>query len=170
MMLLSIALALSTTLSSATNSFDVDGIKVILRQSDANNVVAANLYLLGGTRQITSTNAGIEPFLLQVSERGTKKYPLAILRRKMSRLGSEITWSHPTTGRHSVFTRQPRCSIRRGQFLPTESWHPLLPPWISHWSRPSSFSEFDSGATIPMLWPSISLTAWLFRDIRMGWL
>lgn len=86
MMLLSVALALST----ATNSFDVDGIKVILRQSDANNVVAANLYLLGGARQITAANAGIEPFLLEVSDRGTKKYPRAILRRKMSRLGSEI--------------------------------------------------------------------------------
>lgn len=86
MMLLSVALALST----ATNSFDVDGIKVILRQSDANNVVAANLYLLGGARQITAANAGIEPFLLEVSGRGTKKYPRAILRRKMSRLGSEI--------------------------------------------------------------------------------
>ena len=86
MMLLSVALALTTL----TNSFDVDGVKVILRQSNANNVVAANLYLLGGARQITETNAGIETFLLEVSDRGTQKYPKAILRRKMSRLGSEI--------------------------------------------------------------------------------
>jgi len=86
MMLLSVALALTTL----TNSFDVDGVKVILRQSNANNVVAANLYLLGGARQITETNAGIEAFLLEVSDRGTKKYPKAMLRRKMSRLGSEI--------------------------------------------------------------------------------
>jgi zinc protease len=86
MNLLAIALALST----ATNSFDVDGVKVILRQSNANNVVAANLYLLGGARQITAANAGIESFLLEVSDRGTKKYPRAALRKKMSRLGSEI--------------------------------------------------------------------------------
>lgn len=86
MMLLSVALALTA----ATNSFDVDGVKVILRQSNANNVVAANLYLLGGARQITAANAGIESFLLEVSDRGTKKYPRATLRRKMSRLGSEI--------------------------------------------------------------------------------
>lgn len=85
-MLLSIALALSTM----TTSFDVGGIRVILRQSDANNVVAANLYLLGGSRQVTAANAGIEPLLLEVSDRGTKKYPRAILRRKMSLLGSEI--------------------------------------------------------------------------------
>ncbi|MGI9043175.1 MAG: M16 family metallopeptidase [Gemmatimonadaceae bacterium] len=88
-MLLSIALALSTM----TTSFDVGGIRVILRQSAANNVVAANLYLLGGSRQITSANAGIEPLLLEISDRGTRKYPRATLRRKMSLLGSEITTS-----------------------------------------------------------------------------
>ena len=85
-MLLSVALAISTM----TSSFDVGGLKVILRESDANNVVAANLYLLGGTRQITAANAGIEPLLLEVSERGTRNYPKTTLRRKMSRLGSEI--------------------------------------------------------------------------------
>ena len=86
MMLLSLALAIST----ATSSFDVGGIKVILRESDANNVVAANLYLLGGTRQLTPSNAGIEALLLEISERGTRNYPKATLRRRMSRLGSEI--------------------------------------------------------------------------------
>jgi zinc protease len=85
-MLLSIALAMTTM----TSSFDVGGIKVILRESDANNVVAANLYLLGGSRQVTASNAGVESLLLEVSERGTRNYPKATLRRKMSRLGSEI--------------------------------------------------------------------------------
>ncbi|HUQ99505.1 MAG TPA: pitrilysin family protein [Gemmatimonadaceae bacterium] len=85
-MLLSIALALSTL----TTSFDVGGVHVILRKNDANNVVAANLYLLGGVRQVTAANAGIEPILLEVSERGTQKYPKNALRRAMARLGSEI--------------------------------------------------------------------------------
>jgi zinc protease len=85
-MLLSIALALT----SLTTSFDVSGVKVVLRQNDANNVVAANLYLLGGARQVTEANAGIEPILLDVSERGTEHYPKNALRRAMSKLGSEI--------------------------------------------------------------------------------
>src|SRR6478672_10158235 len=85
-MLLAIALALA----SATTSFDVSGVRVILRQNDANNVVAANLYLLGGTRQVTDANAGIEPVMLDVSERGTARYPKNSLRRAMARLGSEI--------------------------------------------------------------------------------
>lgn len=85
-MLLSIALAMA----SLTTSFDVAGVHVILRQNNANNVVAANLYLLGGSRQITEANAGIEPLLLEVSDRGTRRYPKNSLRRAMSRLGSEI--------------------------------------------------------------------------------
>jgi zinc protease len=85
-MLLAVAVALSTL----TSSFDVSGVQVILRQSTANNVVAANLYLLGGARQINQSNAGIESLLLEVSDRGTSKYPRATLRRKMSALGSEI--------------------------------------------------------------------------------
>ena len=85
-MLLAIALALT----SATTSFDVSGVHVILRQNDANNVVAANLYLLGGARQVTEANAGIEPILLDASERGTLHYPKNSLRTAMSRLGSEI--------------------------------------------------------------------------------
>lgn len=88
-MLLAVALALTTL----TNSFDVSGVQVILRQSTANNVVAANLYLLGGTSQITAANAGIELLLLEVSDRGTKTYSRAVLRRKMSALGSDIVTS-----------------------------------------------------------------------------
>jgi zinc protease len=85
-MLLSIALALQAL----TTSFDVSGVHVILRQNSANNVVAANLYLLGGARQVTEANAGIEPILLDVSERGTRQYPKNALRRAMAKLGSEI--------------------------------------------------------------------------------
>jgi zinc protease len=85
-MLLSIALAMTAL----TTSFDVSGVHVILRQNSANNVVAANLYLLGGARQVTGANAGIEPILLDVSERGTRQYPKNALRRAMAKLGSEI--------------------------------------------------------------------------------
>ena len=85
-MLLSIALAMTAL----TISFDVSGVHVILRQNSANNVVEANLYLLGGARQVTDANAGIEPILLDVSERGTRQYPKNALRRAMAKLGSEI--------------------------------------------------------------------------------
>lgn len=85
-MLLSIALAMATI----TTSFNVSGVRVILRQISGNDVVAANLYLLGGTRQVTAKTSGIEPFLLNVSEHGTEKYPRDRLRRTMAQLGTEI--------------------------------------------------------------------------------
>jgi zinc protease len=58
----------------------------ILRRVGANYVVAANLYLLGGARQLDS-NTG--PVLLN-TERGTAKYPRDVLRNKMALLGSAI--------------------------------------------------------------------------------
>ncbi len=73
-----------------TVRFDVSGIPVILRRVTANTVVAANLYLLGGVRQLTPTTEGIESLLLEASERGTRKYPRDVLRAKMARLGSAI--------------------------------------------------------------------------------
>lgn len=75
---------------SLTMKFTVSGIPVILRRVTANNVVAANLYLMGGTRQLTPATQGIELLLLESSERGTAKYPRDVLRAKMARLGSAI--------------------------------------------------------------------------------
>ncbi len=73
-----------------TTRFVVDGIPVILRRVVTNDVVSANVYLLGGARQVTDETAGIEPFLLDVSERGTVHYPRSVLRRTMARLGTTI--------------------------------------------------------------------------------
>lgn len=73
-----------------TSRFEVSGIPVILRRVTANNVVAANLYLLGGVRQLTPETQGIENLLLEATERGTAKYPRDVLRAKMALLGSAI--------------------------------------------------------------------------------
>ncbi|MCU0633360.1 MAG: insulinase family protein [Gemmatimonadaceae bacterium] len=73
-----------------TESFQVGALRVLLRHVTSNDVIAANLYLLGGTRQVTPATAGIESFLLEVSERGTQRYPKAVLRQKMAALGTAI--------------------------------------------------------------------------------
>ncbi|HEY4748341.1 MAG TPA: hypothetical protein VIH38_12265, partial [Steroidobacteraceae bacterium] len=76
--------------TATTTRFDVDGIPVILRRNTANEVVVANLYLLGGTRQLTPQTAGIEAMLLIASERGTKRFPGSAQRQRTARLGSTI--------------------------------------------------------------------------------
>ena len=86
-----IASSASTKAAVATTSdFLVDGVHVVLRQTTANDVVAANLYLLGGTRQLTPTTQGIEAMLLIASERGTRRFSKDALRALTARLGSDI--------------------------------------------------------------------------------
>jgi zinc protease len=74
-----------------TTKFEVAGIPIILRRNPANEVVVANLYLLGGARQLTPQTAGIEAMLLAASERGTRKFPGSLLRQRTARLGSTIS-------------------------------------------------------------------------------
>jgi zinc protease len=76
---------------STTTSFEVNGLHVVLRRNVASDVVAANLYLLGGTQQLTPENQGIESLLLASSERGTQHYPGAKARTLIARLGSQVS-------------------------------------------------------------------------------
>ena len=73
----------------STTKFVVDGLTIIHRRAPG-DLVVANLYLLGGVRLTTAATAGIEPFLLEVSARGTRRYPGDQLRRAMARTGSSI--------------------------------------------------------------------------------
>jgi zinc protease len=73
----------------ATTSYTVGGVRVIQRRTNT-SIVVANLYLLGGVRQLTPETAGIENFLLDATERGTTRYPKSALRRAMARTGSDI--------------------------------------------------------------------------------
>ena len=82
--------AAATARDSSTSSFEIGGMQVILRRVTANQVVAANLYLLGGTRQTPPQQAGLESFLLEASEQGTAHYPREQLRAQMARLGTSI--------------------------------------------------------------------------------
>lgn len=77
--------------TAVTTKFEVAGISVILRRNPANEVVVANLYLLGGARQLTPETAGIEAMLLAASERGTRKFPGSAQRQRTARLGSAIS-------------------------------------------------------------------------------
>jgi zinc protease len=73
----------------STTKFVVDGLTILHRRAPG-DLVVANLYLLGGVRLTTAATAGIEPFLLEVSARGTRRYPGDQLRRAMARTGSSI--------------------------------------------------------------------------------
>jgi zinc protease len=81
------------TVDSTTSSWDVAGLQVIHRRGAANEIVVANVYLLGGSRQVTAATAGIEPLIIAASERGTAKYTRDQLRTMLAKSGSVITAS-----------------------------------------------------------------------------
>lgn len=88
-----VAIAASQSIDTTTTQFEVNGLKVILRRNTATDVVAANLYLLGGARQLTPATQGIEALLFAASERGSRKYPGPRLRQELARVGSVINFS-----------------------------------------------------------------------------
>jgi len=77
-------------LDSMTVSYDVAGVHVIQRSNFANDAVAVNLYLLGGTRQLTTATQGIESLLLSDGAFGTAKYPGAQWRTAWGLTGSQL--------------------------------------------------------------------------------
>src|ERR1051325_9514475 len=58
----------------STSMFEINGLRVILRRNTANDVVASNLYLLGGTKQLSPATQGIEGMLLAAAGRGAEEY------------------------------------------------------------------------------------------------
>jgi zinc protease len=69
-------------------SYSVSGLRVIQRGNRANDLVVVSLYLLGGTRQLADSTAGIEALLLRASANGTEHYPDGQGGRAMARTGS----------------------------------------------------------------------------------
>ncbi len=61
------AIQLPSVADSSTALFDASSVKVIHRYNSAGDVVVVRLYLLGGTRQLTQKNAGIEVLLLRAA-------------------------------------------------------------------------------------------------------
>jgi len=73
---------------SATSSYTAGSVQVIQRVTPGRPVIAVNLYLLGGARQQTADNAGIERMFLEVATRGSQRYPGNASHRAMLRTGS----------------------------------------------------------------------------------
>ena len=72
----------------AVISYLADSVRVIQRLNPFTNVVAVNIYLLGGSRQLTPTTQGIESMLLTASRYGTRSFPDTTLRTAWGLTGS----------------------------------------------------------------------------------
>ncbi|MGH7653679.1 MAG: hypothetical protein ACREN6_03360, partial [Gemmatimonadaceae bacterium] len=72
--------------------FDVGHLQVILERRTATPIVVAQLYLLGGARQINAANAGIEPLVLRASQYGSAAYPGPASRLALARTASKVSF------------------------------------------------------------------------------
>lgn len=69
-------------------SYMADSVRVIQRVNPFTNVVAVNIYLLGGSRQLTPATQGIESMLLTASRYGSRGFPDTTLRAAWGMTGS----------------------------------------------------------------------------------
>lgn len=69
-------------------SYSVDSVRVIQRLSPTTDVVAVNIYLLGGARQLTPATQGIEAMWLSASKYGTRNHPDSTQRTAWALTGS----------------------------------------------------------------------------------
>jgi zinc protease len=93
LLLMSLALAQTpATSGGAVTEFEVNGLKVILKQRPGTQTLAAGLFVRGGSANITAANAGIENLLLNVSIDGSAHFPRALLRAELARMGGTINY------------------------------------------------------------------------------
>ena len=70
-------------------SYVVDSVRVIQRLNPFTDVVAVNVYLLGGSRQLTAATQGVEAMIATASRYGTRSFPDTILRTAWGLTGSD---------------------------------------------------------------------------------
>lgn len=71
--------------------FDVNGMKVLIKQRPGTPTVAAGLFFRGGVRNLNPENAGIENLTLNAATEGSKSYPRQRLRKETSSVGTVIS-------------------------------------------------------------------------------
>lgn len=70
--------------------FEVNGLKVLVKRREGSQTVATGLFLKGGSRNLTSANAGIESLMLDVASQATASFPRERLRSELARTGTVI--------------------------------------------------------------------------------
>src|SRR5437660_4653615 len=70
--------------------FDVNGLKVLVKRREGSQTVATDLFIRGGVGNTSSTNAGIEAFMLNVASEASANFPRDRMRKELARLGTVI--------------------------------------------------------------------------------
>jgi zinc protease len=68
-------LVISAQAANEINSFKVNGLKVVLKENTANEIISAQLYIRGGALNLSAETQGIEQFIFDCALKGSHKYP-----------------------------------------------------------------------------------------------
>jgi zinc protease len=71
-------------------SFEINGLKVILKQNSSNDIISANMYFKGGVTVLTEDQAGLENLTLVVAQKATENYPKEQLNAELESMNSQI--------------------------------------------------------------------------------
>lgn len=93
-----------TDQAALVSEFEVNGLKVLVKRRVNSPTVAAGLFIRGGARNITSTNAGIENLMLEAAREGSKNFPRETLRRELSKTGNTDAINANVTHDYSYFS------------------------------------------------------------------
>jgi zinc protease len=74
------------------NEFEVNGLKVLVKRREGSQSVVTGLFLRGGARNVSAENAGVEALMLDVATEASQKFPLAVMRRELSRTGTSLSY------------------------------------------------------------------------------
>ncbi len=77
---------------SLVSEFDVNGLKVLVKRREGSLTVSAGLFFRGGSRNITSENAGIEALMLDAATEASTGFPRERLRSELAHMGTAITY------------------------------------------------------------------------------
>ncbi len=76
--------------ASLVSEFEINGLKVLVKRREGSQTVAAGLFIRGGVENITSSNAGVEAFMLNVASEASANFPRERMRKELSRMGTVI--------------------------------------------------------------------------------
>ena len=82
------------------SEFKVNGLKVLVKRRPSSQTVAVGLFFIGGRRNQTLQNAGLEQLCLNVTVAGSEKYPAAQLRRELAQ--TSMSLGSATNGDYSA--------------------------------------------------------------------
>jgi zinc protease len=79
--------------ASLVTEFEINGLKVLVKRREGSQTVAVGLFIRGGVENISSTNAGVEAFMLNAASEASANFPRERMRKETSRMGTGISES-----------------------------------------------------------------------------